>query len=118
MFKDAKIGDKVWSFHYGWGVVRSKENNTLEIFFEVGIVRFYWDDGRANSLDKNPDLFWDEIKYKIPQKPIKSVSVSGWAVFTYTDGIFSFKHLQPDAPENIYTNQISFPVKGFLKLEE
>lgn len=71
MFKNAKVGDRAWSFEYGWGTIthifygkeypiifKSDTNKICNIMI----------DGKRDVKDINPSLFWDEIKFEIPKK--------------------------------------------------
>lgn len=71
MFKNAKVGDRVWFFEHGWGTI-------INIFYEKEypiifksdtdkICNFRFD-GRRDISDINPSLFWNEIKFEIPEK--------------------------------------------------
>jgi hypothetical protein len=136
-FKNAKVGSRVWSFTHGWGIVIKKFNFGINHFKLV--VKFdltdlkeeYRDDGRAD-IAENQTLFWDEVKFQTPERSVKQIKVSGWVVgilhpsttycknnkWFWTDSNFEFKFLSPTEPENIYTNQVSFPVRGFLAQDE
>lgn len=69
MFRNAKVGDRVWDFVYGWGTI-------IHIFYEKEYpITFKSDtnricnfrfDGKRNINDINPSLFWNEIKFEIP----------------------------------------------------
>ncbi len=71
-FDGIKVNDKVWSFEFGWG-------NVIEINKDLMypiVVGFYPSEYRetydynGRSMDKvNQTLFWDEIKFDIPEKP-------------------------------------------------
>ena len=71
IFSDAKVGDRAWSFEYGWGTIthvfyekeypiifKSDTNRTCNFRF----------DGKRDINDINPTLFWNEIKFKITEK--------------------------------------------------
>lgn len=71
-FENAKVGDEVWCFRNGWGNVIKNDNN-IEVY--PIMVQFsvrsdtYTFEGRSSKSDANPSLFWDEIKFDIPDKP-------------------------------------------------
>ena len=72
MFKNAKVGDRVWFFEYGWGtIVNMFYGNEYPIVFKSDTNRFcnFMIDGKRVVNDINPSLFWDEIKFEIPEKP-------------------------------------------------
>ena len=73
MFKNAKVGDRVWDFSNGWGTI---ERTDFDINYPI-LVKFdngdnddsFTYEGFKNRIHKNPTLFWDEIKFEIPEKP-------------------------------------------------
>lgn len=75
-FKDAKMGDKVWDFRYGWGYVFSINEYTYPLNVSFGMHHAaYLVDGYSSRFDKNPSLFWDEIKFEIPTTPLPNLIV-------------------------------------------
>ena len=72
MFRNAKVGDRVWYIAKGWGtIVEINEDREYPIVFIADVDSFctFTFDGKRDVNDKNPSLFWDEIKYEIPEKP-------------------------------------------------
>lgn len=74
MFKNAKVGDKVWDFIYGWGTIVEVYDITkfiypIEVKFDNDKIISYTLDGKQNDTNIYPRLFWDEIKFEIPEKP-------------------------------------------------
>lgn len=72
-FENAKVGDKVWDFIYGWGnIINVIEDSPFPIMADFGNGRTisYEFDGKSYDTDINPRLFWDEIKFEIPEKPL------------------------------------------------
>lgn len=71
-FDGIKVGDKVWSFEFGWGEVVNVEDY-IEVLFESSpeSIGYYDFDGVVvdNEGHRNQTLFWDEIKFEIPEKP-------------------------------------------------
>ena len=77
MFSNAKIGDKLWSFRYGWGEVFDIIYNTqypINIRFGRGTCT-YTTLGKSYAGDLLPDLYYDEIKFEIPKKPLPKLAV-------------------------------------------
>lgn len=71
-FENAKIGDRVWDFSYGWGNIISVTKGypfPIGVNFSNGKTFYYKFNGNYNDTDINPRLFWDEIKFEIPEKP-------------------------------------------------
>ena len=72
MFRNAKVGDRVWDFLKGWGtVIDTSWDEDYPIFVKFDYEEFktcFTYKGFADADDKNPTLFWDEIKFEIPEK--------------------------------------------------
>lgn len=67
-FDNAKVGDRVWSSIYGWGVINDIYDDSiayrLKVIFDDGItvVKTYFTvDGKHELGDKYPTLFWNEF---------------------------------------------------------
>lgn len=72
MFRDAKVGDRAWSFEYGWGTITHVfYGKEYPIIFKSDTNRIcnFRFDGKKDINDINPSLFWNEIKFEIPEKP-------------------------------------------------
>ena len=71
MFRNAKVGDRAYDILRGWGtIIEIKKDVEYPIVFvgdddSVCTFTFY---GKREKDDKNPSLFWDEIKYEILEK--------------------------------------------------
>lgn len=92
MFKNAKVGNRVWSLTNGWGTVISAYDSSS--CFPIH-VQFDGDDGDSDSYmacgklyedDLNPTLFWDEIKLDIPKKPLFKLEVDAKVLVWDKDG--------------------------------
>lgn len=73
MFRNAKVGDRVWSIRHCWGTIVEINPNygcPLRVEFDKcdGLTSFTMD-GKEYVDDINPTLFWDEIKFNIPERP-------------------------------------------------
>ena len=72
MFRNAKMGDKVWDFVEEWGKIiklGADADYPLEVKFNNGAFNSYTWDGKDRIADNRARLFWNEIKYEIPEKP-------------------------------------------------
>ena len=69
MFKNAKVGDKVWSILDGWGeiVKITNEDFPIKVKFKNGSFESFITDGSKYYNNINPTLFWDEVKFEIPK---------------------------------------------------
>lgn len=73
MFKNAKVGDRVWDYLYGWGTIKKTD---FDIDYPI-LVKYdnkdnhdsFTYEGFENLIHKRPTLFWDEIKFEAPEKP-------------------------------------------------
>ena len=74
MFRNAKVGDRVWDFVWCWGTIEEiclGNKYPLAVKFDNnGIKGKYKLNGVYDAMsDTNPRLFWNEIKFEIPEKP-------------------------------------------------
>ena len=77
MFKNAKVGDKLYSVEDGWGIldaISTDRHHPLIIQF-YGCRKSFTMNGRRYTDSKNQTLFWDKIKFKIPKKPLPNLKV-------------------------------------------
>ena len=78
MFKDAKIGDRVWSYvdaKYGRIVEIIGGKYPIKVEFNNGRQSYFTIDGKRFEADKRPVLFWDKIEFEIPKKPLPRLKV-------------------------------------------
>ena len=72
-FEDAQVGNRVWDFVLGWGTITSikeKSDFPLTVMFDCKEDYYiYTLEGKGYRSDLHPRLFWDEIKFEIPEKP-------------------------------------------------
>lgn len=82
-FDGVKVGDKVWSIEYGWGVIHKVLNSNRVEYVRVDFpnnqtYNEYYLNGKRNSLATTMQtLFWDEVKFEAPKKPEKWVTKKG-----------------------------------------
>ena len=73
MFRNTKVGDRVWDFILGWGTIIDTNwdtNYPLSVKFDFeNSIEYFTYKGFRSIHDKNPSLFWKEIKFEIPEKP-------------------------------------------------
>ena len=82
MLRDAKIGDELYSPEHGWGVVIEKSKGTYALKgTHALLVKFknykkhFLSNGKSSTKSTYPTLFWDEIKFEIPEKPLPKIEV-------------------------------------------
>lgn len=70
MIKQLKIGDRLWSFTYGWvSITRISEEDCeypIEACREGTIEHVIFSSAGAVLSEGNQDLFWDELKFDVP----------------------------------------------------
>jgi hypothetical protein len=93
----AQAGDEVWSIRFGHGVVVSTHGDPIYPLV-VKFIRYpnlqnYTLEGQEFN-DEPQTLFWQEIKFKAPEKPLRIKLTNGIEVPD-----ISFR---PDADENYY----------------
>jgi hypothetical protein len=73
--KEVKVGDRLWSFVYGWGTVSSYDSLHADLLIRVvfdgykNSGYFYNLSGVFNGASQERTLFWDEITFDIPVPP-------------------------------------------------
>lgn len=85
-FENARVGDKVWSFEFGWGEIihiysDTESNYPVKVNFEgesdngcdVTETETYTTCGRR-SAEYKQSLFWDEIKFDAPKRQPRKVT--------------------------------------------
>lgn len=73
-FENVKVGDRVWDFIYGWGTITEDQYYTIRVEFDSPKTMTYRLNGKA-CIDHPQRLFWDEIKFEIPTKPLPQLEV-------------------------------------------
>ena len=72
MFRNAKVGDRVWHIRKGWAVIAYIDKSStfsINVRFKDGMSTSFTIDGKEYSADINPTLFWDEIEVSAQEKP-------------------------------------------------
>lgn len=67
---EVKVGDRLWSFVYGWGIVVGIDYNDLNpirVEFPRAIITYREEGGSSLALPRT--LFWDELNFEIPKPP-------------------------------------------------
>ena len=73
-FENAKIGDKVYHYRYGWSTITNiKKESYYPIIIDYAFSFTY--EGFTNKYDKNRTLFWDEVVITPPEKPLPKLEV-------------------------------------------
>ena len=92
MFKDAKVGDRVFDYTLQeWGSIinfsyssiypikvkiSNGVKNTILVSFKNNKVRSYTTQGTRDNTDRFPTLFWDEVKpITPPEKPLPKLKI-------------------------------------------
>ena len=73
-FEDAKVGDRVFHYKYGWSTITNiKKESYYPIIIDYDFSFTY--EGFADKSDKNRTLFWDEVVITPPPKPLPRLEV-------------------------------------------
>ena len=124
-FKNAKVGDPVYSLSGGWGNIIETEGSTYPIrvsFNKNGIdlkySTFTWD-GKRFDDDITPDLYWDEPEIIVPPRPKRIVKheVNVW-VNHYSIGNICIHTKKEGAATNVTIGGIIAPGKLSYEIEE
>ena len=81
MFTNVKVGDRVWCFMRKWGTVVEvgniqKESYPILVNFDNGAEDTYTTNGLCAADHEQPTLFWDEINFEIPKKPLPRIDLN------------------------------------------
>lgn len=77
-FEKAKVGDRVFSSVYGWGTIddtNCNNNYPIHVNFGSHYHDTYTFEGYNDKKLPYRTLFWDEIKFEIPEMPKRMVKV-------------------------------------------
>lgn len=84
-FENAKVGDRVWDAHYGWGKIikiRIEDDHPIQLEFKSSLSCVYvWYNFEGIPYSGYfRTLFWDEIKFEAPPRPRRKVKkvMEGW----------------------------------------
>ena len=77
-FETASIGDRVWCVSLGWGtisdILHHGDNYPIAVEFDSGHAETYTKRGREYSDASNQILFWGELKFEAPTKPLPKLN--------------------------------------------
>lgn len=88
-FKDAKVGDKLYSLLYGWVTVKKLLDRCIVCTIDsAGNTRDWKYDGRYMLVGDTQDLYWGKPEIIAPPKPRRKVTkiIERW-VNVYKSGI-------------------------------
>jgi len=99
-FDDVKIDDRVWSFEYDWGEVSFIGNESFKVDFPNSILTYIysfegvllnilngWGENIDIDLPEKQTLFWNEIKYKIPEKSRTELKEGAFSIDIQLNGV-------------------------------
>jgi len=104
MFKDARVGDRVWSMKRGWQeVVEIRPNAIYHIILKTfyGFVTITFD-GKESVNDLLPTNFWNEIKIDPPPRPkrkVKRMTNGVWVNYYPSTKMWGSGHLTKEDAE-------------------
>ena len=88
-FETAKVGDRVWCVKAGWGEILdidSLPSYPILVEFSDDEYKTYTAEGFHVLGDVSQTLFWDEVKFKAPTKPISYLPVDTKVLVWNKDG--------------------------------
>lgn len=94
-FENAKVGDKVWCMRSGWGEIRETDWSSrcpIYVVFSRDEFKTYTADGLYDTDDKLQTLFWDEIKFEAPTKPLPKLKVDDKVLVWQEGGESKYKY--------------------------
>ena len=129
-FENAKVGDKVWSPMYGWGVI----DDTLSSVPDGELIRVIFKEGGHTSCacwyersgrlsDRAPQsLFWSKVNITAPERPKRKVqkTVEAWAnIYENRDPCFHYTEKDANCLQSFVDKRL-FCVKltGTYEVEE
>jgi len=105
-FKGLEINDKVWSLEFGWGIVGdisyNEDDFLIFVRFEEEFECFetYTHNGiKLCSKSRRQTLFWDEIKFNIPERPIIKLYENKYEINPYAGRVF--EQISPKAAKKV-----------------
>jgi hypothetical protein len=117
-FKDAKVGDKVWDFIYGWGEIKkmnsiARQGFPMEVLFICDEDSEFYTYGGKEITEYNQTLFWDE--FEIPKeayiKPLPKLEtdteVIVWSPPRYKAHKRHFSHFTRKGKMACFTNGLT-----------
>lgn len=125
MFGNAEVGDRVWDFIYKWGTIT---NIDKDLCFPI-YVKFddeyngqsYTLDGRVTYKQKQQRLFWDEIKFEIPERPFDlEKELKKLKVKEFKKGIDNYFLAWDNDDECIFKDTymyIEYPIMTYFELD-
>lgn len=93
-FENAKVGDKVWCITSGWGEVRGIDFSKaypIGVYFTSDEFKTYTVEGRYTVDDLNQSLFWDEVVFEAPSKPLPKLNVDDKVLVWREGDTFKYK---------------------------
>lgn len=87
-FETAKVGDKVWSSASGWGTVKAIDDSEypITVYYEDGASDTYTVEGFLFKDGGLQVLFWNEIVFDAPVKPMPDLEVDAKVFVWGRDG--------------------------------
>lgn len=77
-FRDAKVGDRVWSIRHGWGEIAQIYAGSFRVRYDNGATSGMSVMGAEYLSDTNPTVFWNEFPIPDPPKPKRKRVVKAW----------------------------------------
>jgi len=91
-FDGVKVGDKVWDFQYGWGEVISFWENNGMMLVNFNKHEAWYNLNGVRESNTNRILFWNEIKFEVPQKPKVELKEGTFSINFQSDNIINYSN--------------------------
>lgn len=80
MFSKASVGDRVYSFEYGWcRITYVSDNSDFPLCIaseETGLSTWITADGKLSPTYKDPTVFWCKPEFELPKRPLPDLKVN------------------------------------------
>ena len=80
MFSNARVGDRVYSFQFGWcRISHVGENSLIPLRItseEDATTAWITLDGKMYPSYKDPTVFWDKPQFELPKKPLPDLKMN------------------------------------------
>jgi hypothetical protein len=80
MFSKANVGDRVYSFEYGWcRITYVSDNSDFPLCIaseDTGLSTWITLDGKLSPTYKDPTVFWCKPEFELPKRPLPDLKMN------------------------------------------
>jgi len=129
-FDGIKVGDRVWSFDFGWGEVEEiKEEKYILVVFKdeyehiIDYGYYNFDGQKIDNITNfkeslNQVLFWDEVKFEIPKRPKIELKETEWKINLNDDCLEFRNEIAPDVRNGLTRNDKETAEKALKQIKK